>query len=123
MKKTMHCSVLFAILFAPSVLHAGVGTVLFEETYTRDTGTPQTVRNCGTTCAASFTNGIVVTLTATSDAGSVFTSWSGCDTVSGHVCTVTTNGARLVAARFTASLYVDFGISGGLWVYNGSNLE
>jgi hypothetical protein len=32
---------------------------------------------CGGTCASSFDYGTVVTLTATPDAGSVFTGWSG----------------------------------------------
>jgi len=57
--------------------------------------------NCGATCSASYESGTVVTLTATPATGSNFTSWSGCDTVSGATCTVTMNAARSVTATFT----------------------
>jgi len=41
-----------------------------------------------------------VTLTATPAIGSVFTGWSGCDSVSGTRCTVTMNRQRSVTAEF-----------------------
>ncbi len=53
---------------------------------------------CGSACTASFDVGTAVTLTAASDAGSGFRSWSGCDSVSGNQCTVTMTAARAVTA-------------------------
>src|SRR6266540_3054391 len=44
--------------------------------------------DCGATCSAAYDSGTVVTLTATPATGSIFTGWSGCDTVSGTTCTV-----------------------------------
>jgi hypothetical protein len=43
---------------------------------------------CSTTCSASFPSGSPVTLTATPN-GSTFGGWTGCDAVSGQVCTIT----------------------------------
>jgi len=58
--------------------------------------------NCGATCSATYDSGMVVTLTATPATGSNYTSWSGCDSVSGNRCTVTTmSAARSVTATFT----------------------
>ncbi|TLY24508.1 MAG: hypothetical protein E6K64_06525 [Nitrospirae bacterium] len=56
--------------------------------------------DCGPTCAASYTSGTVVTLTATPAFGSIFTHWRGCDMVSHRTCTVTMSAARSVTARF-----------------------
>jgi hypothetical protein len=61
--------------------------------------------NCGATCSASYESGTLVTLTATPATGSSFTSWSGCDTVSGATCTVTMNAARSVTATFTVQKF------------------
>jgi len=55
--------------------------------------------DCGATCAASFTNGTMVTLTATPDPGSTFTSWGGDCTGTGP-CTVTMDQDRAVTATF-----------------------
>ena len=44
--------------------------------------------DCGATCATSFANGTIVTLTATPDAGSTFTAWGGDCTGTGP-CVVT----------------------------------
>jgi LmbE family N-acetylglucosaminyl deacetylase len=58
--------------------------------------------NCGATCSAIYDSGTAVTLTATPAISSDFTSWSGCDSVSGNTCTVTTmSAARSVTATFT----------------------
>jgi len=54
--------------------------------------------SCGTNCAADYDAGTVVTLTASP--GPLLTSWTGCDTVSGNVCTVTMRSARSVTATF-----------------------
>ena len=60
-----------------------------------------TAINCGSNCSASFSYGTVITLTATANPSSTFTSWTGCDSVSGNVCTVTMNANITVTAMFT----------------------
>jgi hypothetical protein len=56
--------------------------------------------SCASTCSAGFSNGATVTLTATPN-GSTFGGWSGCDFVSGQVCTVNNlTGTRSVAVTF-----------------------
>lgn len=57
--------------------------------------------NCGSTCSASFTQNASVTLTANPDVNSSFSSWSGCDSVSGNQCTVTMSSNRSVTATFS----------------------
>jgi len=54
---------------------------------------------------SAYEVGTVVTLTATPATGSNFTSWSGCDTVSGTTCTITMNAARSVTATFTLQTF------------------
>src|SRR5947209_5983072 len=60
--------------------------------------------NCGATCSAAYDSGTVVTLAATPAAGSTFSSWSGCNTVSGTICTVTMTAARSVTATFNVAV-------------------
>ena len=60
---------------------------------------------CGATCSAFYDYGTVVTLTAGPATGSNFTSWSGCDAVSGATCTVTMNAAKSVTATFTLQTF------------------
>jgi len=55
--------------------------------------------DCGVTCASSFPNGSMVTLTATPDAGSTFTGWGGDCTGTGP-CVVTMDQDRAVTATF-----------------------
>jgi hypothetical protein len=55
---------------------------------------------CGGTCSADFDSGTVVTLTATPAFLSMFSGWSGCDTASGNICTVTMDASRSVIANF-----------------------
>src|SRR5207253_4528152 len=43
--------------------------------------------SCGTDCSEPYGADTVVTLTATPSPLSIFTGWSGCDTVSGATCT------------------------------------
>jgi Tol biopolymer transport system component len=66
------------------------------------TSTPAGI-NCGSTCIASFPLNGSVTLTATPAAGSTFTSWSGCDSMTGNECTVAMTNARTVTPTFTAN--------------------
>jgi alpha-tubulin suppressor-like RCC1 family protein len=59
--------------------------------------------DCGpnvATCAASYSNGTALTLTAAPAAGSRFDTWSGCDSANAEVCGVTINGSRTVTAAF-----------------------
>lgn len=55
---------------------------------------------CGATCTASFTQGTVVTLTATADTGNLFAGWSGACTGS-NTCQVTMEAAKSITATFT----------------------
>src|SRR5439155_102448 len=82
--------------FTLSVSRAGTGTGTV-------TSAPASI-NCGSTCSATYTDGTMVALTAAADVNSSFTSWSGCDSVSGNICNVTMNATRSVTATFTSSL-------------------
>jgi hypothetical protein len=55
--------------------------------------------DCGVTCAASFEEGTVITLTAAADPGSEFTGWSGACTGVGQ-CAVTLGADATVVATF-----------------------
>jgi hypothetical protein len=60
--------------------------------------------NCGTAClsdSADYTNSTTVTLTATPNAGNVFTGWSGGGCSGTGSCVVTMNAAKSVTASFT----------------------
>ncbi len=59
--------------------------------------------NCGTTCSAPYATGTPVTLTATPDAGSAFTGWSGGGCSGTGTCSVTVNANTSVTATFTLS--------------------
>ncbi len=56
--------------------------------------------DCGSTCSASFAAGSSVTLNAAAATGSVFKSWTGCDSSSGNTCNVTMDKAKSVTATF-----------------------
>jgi alpha-tubulin suppressor-like RCC1 family protein len=56
--------------------------------------------NCGTTCAASFAAGTMVTMTAVADATSAFAGWSGACAGTG-TCSVTMDAAKTVVATFS----------------------
>jgi Divergent InlB B-repeat domain/Peptidase_C39 like family len=73
---------------------AGSGTV------SADSGQITWAGNSGT---ASYSNGTSVTLTATPDSGSTFSSWSGCDSTSGNTCTVSMTTAKSVTVMFSTA--------------------
>jgi hypothetical protein len=55
---------------------------------------------CGSDCSEAFASGTSVTLSATADAGSSFSGWSGACSGSGP-CAVTIDAAKSVTATFT----------------------
>ena len=63
------------------------------------TSTPSGI-DCGSTCSTSFDDGTSVTLTATPDAGSTFSSWSGCEPQTQTQCSVTMTQATTVTVTF-----------------------
>jgi len=71
---------------------------------------------CGATCEAEFASGTEVTLTATADAGSQFSGWSGAGCSGTGTCKVTMSEAKEVTANFaleTRQLKVTKSGSGG----------
>jgi hypothetical protein len=64
------------------------------------TSTPGGI-DCGSSCSAAYDIDTVVTLTATPAMLSVFTGWTGCDTVSDTTCVVRMSAAKSVTADFT----------------------
>jgi hypothetical protein len=58
--------------------------------------------NCGADCSETYAVGTVVNLTAIPNGTSQFSSWSGCDSTSGNVCTVTVNAVKNVIVTFDA---------------------
>ena len=80
------------VTYALNVSAAGAGT----GTVTSD---PAGI-DCGATCAASFTDGTSVTLTAAAAADSGFTGWSGACTGASTTCTVAMSQARSATATF-----------------------
>lgn len=70
----------------------GVGTV---------TSAPAGIA-CGSACAAEYDEGAKVTLTATPDAHSAFSGWSGSCSGTASSCQVTMSAARSVSAEFAA---------------------
>jgi Divergent InlB B-repeat domain/Glucodextranase, domain B len=59
--------------------------------------------NCGTTCAFDYTKDTSITLTATPDTGSSFTSWGGACAGTNNTCTITMNQSQNVAATFSTN--------------------
>ena len=56
--------------------------------------------DCGSDCSEDFAYSTVVTLTATAEVGSIFSSWSG--DCSGNSCVVSMDSAKTVTATFNA---------------------
>ncbi|MFA5026886.1 MAG: LamG-like jellyroll fold domain-containing protein, partial [Candidatus Methylomirabilota bacterium] len=58
------------------------------------------ISSCGATCTANYPGWTSLTLTATPDPTSLVTGWTGCDSASGHTCTVTMTSAKAVTVLF-----------------------
>lgn len=69
----------------------GTGTV---------TSNPSAI-NCGLKCNAHFAEGSLITLTATAEPGSVFSSWAGACTGTEDTCQVTVTGDLTITASFS----------------------
>ncbi|MEK6684663.1 MAG: hypothetical protein AABY46_08405, partial [Nitrospirota bacterium] len=67
--------------------------------------------DCGTTCAAVFNIGTVVTLTAAPDAGSVFSGWNGEGCTGAGSCAVTMDADKSVTAAFVRAPVQTFSLS------------
>ncbi len=79
------------------------------------TGTVSTAAGeiaCGSTCAASFTAGASVVLTATPSSDSVFGGWSGGCTGTALTCTVALASDQMVTATFAKAKKLSVGIHG-----------
>ena len=83
----------FAATFDLTVTRTGAGTGLV-------TSTPAGIV-CGTDCSEAYDSGTSVQLTATANAGSTFTGWSGGGCTSTGTCSVTMSAATTVTANFT----------------------
>lgn len=83
-----------------SVTKVGSGTV---------TSSPAGI-TCGADCSEPYTNGTVVSLTATPATGYSFSGWSGACTGTG-ACAVTLNAAKTVTATFTATTSTTYTLS------------
>jgi hypothetical protein len=59
--------------------------------------------DCGATCAFAFNSGVLVTLNASADPGSVFAGWTGGGCSGTGACQVTMSSAQSVAALFNVS--------------------
>ena len=96
--------VISALAFSVLVANAGKSYTLTTQLLGTGSGlvasSPSGI-NCPSICSASFNRSTVVTLTATADGVSSFTSWSGCDSTSGNTCTVTMSSNKTVSATFT----------------------
>jgi len=67
---------------------------------------------CTGNCGQSYEEGTVVTLTPSAAAGFVFSSWSGCDSVSGIQCTVTLTAAKNVTVTFSPTYNLNLMVTG-----------
>jgi uncharacterized repeat protein (TIGR03803 family) len=92
------CGTVFSLTGSPaltvSLAGTGSGSV---------TSSPAGI-TCPSTCSAAFSNGTVVTLTATAAAGSTFAGWSGACSGTG-TCAVTISAAKAVTATFKVTTY------------------
>jgi uncharacterized protein YkwD len=90
----------FARTFTLTVVRAGTGTGAVASQ-------PAGIA-CGADCAEVYTEGQVVTLTATPAADSDFTGWTNCAPADGNPCTVTITANVTVTATFTLKPQAQF---------------
>jgi hypothetical protein len=83
----------FNILYTLTLTKTGTGTGTV-------TSSPSGI-NCGSTCSYQFASGTSITLTATPDATSAFSGWSGDATGTSTTATFTMNSNKSVTATFT----------------------
>jgi hypothetical protein len=97
------------------------------------------VINCGLVCDDLYGPGTVVNLSAAPAQGSSFAGWSGCDSVTDHLCSVNVDSETEVTAIFVTPLVigrhalaegevgvrydVDFPLGGGMAPYNVSIIK
>jgi alpha-tubulin suppressor-like RCC1 family protein len=97
-------SATFIPRFTLAVTRAGAGTGTV-------TSNPAGI-NCGATCAASYNQNTVVTLTATAAAGSAFVGWSGGGCSGSGACTVTLGADTNVVANFVPRYTLTVNVQG-----------
>ncbi len=72
--------------------------------------------------ASNIAGGTLVALTAPSDVGSAsFKSWSGCDSISGTVCTVTMSSEKIVTASYLLGQTITFNAAPTV-IYKGTGI-
>jgi alpha-tubulin suppressor-like RCC1 family protein len=95
------CNVTMNAARSVHVYFSGTSSVSLQRTGSgQGTVEPFEQNNCYSNCQINYLPGTQVTYTATPSPGSKFASWSGCDSVSGNQCTLTTNGARTIGVTF-----------------------
>ncbi len=111
-----------AVSFTPSAPSLGL-TVAKAGTGTGTVISQPAGIQCGPTCTANFTQGSAVTLTASPNAGSNFTGWSGaCSGSAG--CALSMDAAKSVTATFTlvpvvVDLMTALDVNFGPWLQYG----
>ncbi|MDR3723344.1 MAG: DUF1906 domain-containing protein [Terracidiphilus sp.] len=82
---------------------SGTGTIASTQiaSTTHSDVATYTLISCGTSCSANFAPTDVLTLKATPTGNAIFSSWTGCDSVSSNLCTVTVSASKTVTAAFT----------------------
>jgi hypothetical protein len=83
------------------VFHTLTVTVIGEGTVTSD---PAGI-DCGSDCAEDYEDGTVVTLTASPDAGSMLSGWSGGGCSGTDTCVVSVSAPTTVTAEFVTKVY------------------
>ena len=69
--------------------------------------------NCGSDCSHAYGGGADITLTATPASGYGLYRWSGCSSVSGNICTVTSlTASKTVTATFQPLVVLSIGVTG-----------
>jgi len=96
--KSVTANFTLQLMLTVAISGTGTGTV---------TSSPAGI-NCGVDCSEPYDPNVMVTLTATPSANSVFSSWSGACAGQGNPCAITMNSAKAVSAAFALA-----GSSGG----------